>query len=65
MRSRDPAAGSEARTGAIRFDAVRLTLGGARIYDELTFDVRRSELLCLLGPSGCGKSTALRLIGVC
>ncbi len=63
MRPRDPVAGSEARTGAIRFDAVRLTLGGARIYDELTFDVRPSELLCLLGPSGCGKSTALRLIG--
>jgi NitT/TauT family transport system ATP-binding protein len=48
---------------AIAFDQVGLTLGGARIYDELTFDVRGSELVCLVGPSGCGKSTALRLIG--
>jgi NitT/TauT family transport system ATP-binding protein len=48
---------------AIAFDQVGLTLGGARIYDELSFDVRASELVCLVGPSGCGKSTALRLIG--
>jgi NitT/TauT family transport system ATP-binding protein len=48
---------------AIAFDRVGLTLGGARIYDELTFDVRASEFVCLVGPSGCGKSTALRLIG--
>src|SRR5262245_62124955 len=48
---------------AIAFDQVGLSLGGARIYDELTFDVRSSELVCLVGPSGCGKSTALRLIG--
>ncbi|MFZ1103107.1 MAG: ABC transporter ATP-binding protein [Hyphomicrobiaceae bacterium] len=48
---------------AIAFDQVGLTLGGARIYDELSFDVHASELVCLVGPSGCGKSTALRLIG--
>jgi NitT/TauT family transport system ATP-binding protein len=48
---------------AIAFNQVGLSLGGARIYDELTFDVRTSELVCLAGPSGCGKSTALRLIG--
>jgi len=48
---------------AIAFDHVGLTLGGARIYDELTFAIARSEFVCLVGPSGCGKSTALRLIG--
>jgi NitT/TauT family transport system ATP-binding protein len=48
---------------AILFRDVVLTLGGARIYDGLNFDVRPRELVCLLGPSGCGKSTALRLIG--
>jgi NitT/TauT family transport system ATP-binding protein len=48
---------------AIAFEQVGLTLGGARIYDELTFGVCASELVCLVGPSGCGKSTALRLIG--
>jgi NitT/TauT family transport system ATP-binding protein len=48
---------------AIAFNQVGLTLGGARIYDELTFAVAASEFVCLVGPSGCGKSTALRLIG--
>jgi NitT/TauT family transport system ATP-binding protein len=48
---------------AIAFEQVRLELGGAAIYDELSFSVRQSEFVCLLGPSGCGKSTALRLIG--
>jgi len=48
---------------AIAFDRVRLQLGGVPIYDDLSFDVRPGEFVCLLGPSGCGKSTALRVIG--
>jgi NitT/TauT family transport system ATP-binding protein len=48
---------------AISFDHVALRVGGATIYDDLSFAVRQGEFLCLLGPSGCGKSTALRLIG--
>lgn len=47
----------------IAFEDVALSLGGDRIYDQLTFDVRRGEFLCIVGPSGCGKSTSLRLIG--
>jgi len=30
--------------------------------DDVSFTVRRHEIVCLLGPSGCGKSTLLRLI---
>jgi NitT/TauT family transport system ATP-binding protein len=47
----------------IVFDGVSIGFGGERIYDRLTFDVRRGEFVCILGPSGCGKSTSLRLIG--
>jgi NitT/TauT family transport system ATP-binding protein len=47
----------------IAFDHVGLTLGSEAIYDQLSFDVRPGEFLCILGPSGCGKSTSLRLIG--
>lgn len=31
--------------------------------DNLSFQVDKGELICILGPSGCGKTTVLRTIG--
>ncbi len=39
-------------TGAKATEAIR----------DLTFDLHRGELVCLVGPSGCGKTTLLRCI---
>src|ERR1700730_9615542 len=47
----------------ITFENVGVAFGEERIYDRLSFDVRRGEFVCILGPSGCGKSTSLRMIG--
>lgn len=47
----------------IAFESVGVTFGSEKIYDQLSFDVRRGEFVCILGPSGCGKSTLLRMIG--
>src|SRR5262245_51588769 len=47
----------------IAFENVGVAFGDERIYDWLSFDVRRGEFVCILGPSGCGKSTSLRIIG--
>ena len=47
----------------IAFENVGVAFGEERIYDRLSFDVRRGEFVCILGPSGCGKSTSLRIIG--
>ena len=30
--------------------------------EDVTFDVRTGEFVCLIGPSGCGKSTILNLL---
>jgi len=36
--------------------------GGFKAVDDLSLEVTRGELLCLLGPSGCGKTTTLRMV---
>lgn len=48
--------------GGLRLTALRKTLGGRTIIDDLDLTVRRGELVSLLGPSGCGKTTTLRMI---
>jgi len=31
--------------------------------ENVSFDVREKELVCIMGPSGCGKSTLLKMLG--
>ena len=41
---------------------VRKAFGGLQAVDDMSFDLRRGEILGLLGPNGSGKTTALNLI---
>jgi NitT/TauT family transport system ATP-binding protein len=36
--------------------------GGLHALDQITFDVRPREFVCVLGPSGSGKTTLLRIL---
>ena len=36
--------------------------GGLHAVENISFEVRPQEFLCVVGPSGCGKSTLLRVI---
>ncbi|HEX4417078.1 MAG TPA: ABC transporter ATP-binding protein [Kofleriaceae bacterium] len=51
-----------APTAAITARGVAKQVQGHAILRDLSLEIRRSELACLIGPSGCGKSTLLRLI---
>lgn len=46
---------------SVHFDG-RLSIGGASIFDQVSFSLTKQHWTCLLGPSGVGKSTILRLI---
>lgn len=41
---------------------LRHRYGGIAVVDDVSFDVPRGQVHCLMGPSGCGKTTTLRLI---
>jgi NitT/TauT family transport system ATP-binding protein len=36
--------------------------GSQELFNELSFSLKKSEILCILGPSGCGKTTLFRLL---
>lgn len=46
----------------LRLERVSRRFGAVTALAEISFNLGRGEILCLLGASGCGKSTLLRLI---
>jgi len=42
--------------------SLRKEFGRMVAVDDLSIDVPKGELVCLLGPSGCGKTTTLRMV---
>jgi polar amino acid transport system ATP-binding protein len=49
-------------TPMVRFSRVSKSFAHHQVLKEITFDVARREVLCILGPSGSGKSTLLRCV---
>jgi polar amino acid transport system ATP-binding protein len=46
----------------VRATAVHKSFSGTNVLKGISFDVFRSEVVCIIGPSGSGKSTILRCI---
>ena len=53
-----------AQTGKtiLEIQGLSKNFGGIRAVDDLSFDVKRGEILGLLGPNGSGKTTLFNLI---
>ena len=47
---------------ALRLSGLSKSFQSVAAVTDLSLNVSRGEILCLLGPSGCGKTTTLRLI---
>jgi iron(III) transport system ATP-binding protein len=46
----------------LQVTGVTKTFGRFAALQDISFEARRGELLCILGPSGCGKTTLLRVV---
>ncbi len=49
-------------TPVLSLSHLRKVYGETVAVDDLSFDLARGEIVCLLGPSGCGKTTTLRMV---
>src|SRR5262245_52861798 len=46
----------------LKFDGVSFAYDARAILRDVSFAIRRGEIVSLLGPSGCGKTTILNII---
>ena len=47
---------------AVSFADVDFSYEGRSVLRDLSFEIPKGDVVCLLGPSGCGKTTVMRLL---
>ena len=58
----DATAAGEGGPYLLRLERVSKRFGGVQALDDITFNVRPGEVLCLAGENGCGKSTLIKTV---
>jgi ABC-2 type transport system ATP-binding protein len=58
----DRVAGAQDHAALIQIEGLTKRFGGFTAVDNVSFDVRRGEVLGFLGPNGAGKSTTMRML---
>src|SRR4051812_36414898 len=46
----------------LRVDDIRLSFGGIRALDGVSFEIRQGEIIAIIGPNGAGKSSMLNVV---
>ncbi len=46
----------------IKLKNVNKSFGFLQVLNDISFEIKQNQILCIVGPSGCGKSTILNLL---
>ena len=46
----------------VRVEHLTKKFGNLLVLDDISFDIKKGEFVCIVGPTGCGKSTFLNLL---
>ncbi len=47
---------------ALKVERIAKSYGDLQVLEDISFDVGKGEVVCLIGESGCGKTTLLKII---
>src|SRR3546814_11662618 len=62
MQGTQPAGRCAAGEAVLPLENIRLGFGGVTAIDDVSFEVRKGEILAIIGPNGAGKSSMLNCI---
>ena len=46
----------------VRVEHLTKYFGDLHVLDDVSFNIKKGEFLCVVGPTGCGKTTFLNLL---
>ena len=46
----------------VRVEHLTKYFGNLHVLDDVSFNIKKGEFLCVVGPTGCGKTTFLNLL---
>lgn len=52
----------DTRATKVQVQNLSKSFGDLQILNDISFDIKENEFLCVVGPTGCGKTTFLRLL---
>ena len=48
----------------IKVNDITVTISGNKIFSNISFEMKKGEMVAITGPSGCGKTTLLNCLGL-